>query len=78
MARFFGGFDLLEPGLVRPDLWRPELDEARCPGPEVSCRGPRRTCRRGPAGQGKETRLDGTVEVPAGTVDAPVLLMTCS
>ncbi|MFH9491807.1 SAM-dependent methyltransferase [Streptomyces halstedii] len=27
IARFFGGFDVLEPGLVRPDLWRPELDE---------------------------------------------------
>ncbi|GFN04194.1 hypothetical protein Smic_27500 [Streptomyces microflavus] len=26
--------------------------------------------------QGKETRVDGTVEVPAGTVEAPVLLMT--
>lgn len=26
--------------------------------------------------QGKETTVDGTVEVPAGMVDAPVLLMT--
>ncbi|GFM97358.1 hypothetical protein Sfulv_21690 [Streptomyces fulvorobeus] len=26
--------------------------------------------------QGKETTLDGTVVVPAGTVEAPVLLMT--
>jgi hypothetical protein len=24
IARFFDGLDLLEPGLVRPGLWRPE------------------------------------------------------
>ncbi|GGY79755.1 hypothetical protein GCM10010327_07820 [Streptomyces nitrosporeus] len=28
------------------------------------------------APQGKETTVDGTVEVPAGAVDAPVSLMT--
>jgi hypothetical protein len=26
IARFFDGLDLLEPGLVRPGLWRPEPD----------------------------------------------------
>ncbi|MFJ8755143.1 SAM-dependent methyltransferase [Streptomyces sp. NPDC102441] len=27
VARFFGDFDVLEPGLVTPDQWRPELGE---------------------------------------------------
>lgn len=38
----------------------------------------RRNRRGGTAAQGKETTVEGTVEVPAGTVDAPVSLMTCS
>lgn len=34
------------------------------------------SCSDGWSGQGKDTTVDGTVEVPAGTVEAPVSLMT--
>jgi hypothetical protein len=35
VARFFEGLDLLEPGVVQPDKWRPAAGD-QLPGREVS------------------------------------------